>query len=268
MAMMLAKSTGTVGRRTRLAVLAAFSVVSALVIDLIAGPLIGAYSNEHFWPLFLCFALVSFAVSASATAIMGLGGRFGSLIVALLFIVIGGSSAGGAGVSLLPAFWQSVGTVLPPQNAVELFRNVIYFDGHAITTPIVVLALYALVGIGVVLYHAPAKRRATERRYPGLGIPCWRRRFQLRQADYCGSSDRNRRPADLSFRDQLHERGPQSRSERHADRSCRSVATGQCCGGGLLAFGKPVSGRSCRQGGDRQDRYLGRPWSRGRGRAS
>lgn len=152
MAMMLAKSTGTVGRRTRLAVLAAFSVVSALVIDLIAGPLIGAYSNEHFWPLFLCFALVSFAVSASATAIMGLGGRFGSLIVALLFIVIGGSSSGGAGVSLLPAFWQTIGTVLPPQNAVELFRNVIYFDGQSITTPIFVLALYALVGIAVVLY--------------------------------------------------------------------------------------------------------------------
>lgn len=152
MAMMLAKSTGTIGRRTRIAVLAAFSVVSALVIDLIAGPLIGAYANEHFWPLFACFALVSFAVSASATAIMGLGGRFGSLIVALLFIVIGGSSSGGAGVSLLPSFWQSVGTVLPPQNAVEMYRNVIYFDGHSITTPIVVLALYALVGIAVVLY--------------------------------------------------------------------------------------------------------------------
>ena len=130
----------------------AFFVLAALVIALLAGPLIGAYSNEHFWPLFACFALVAFAVSASATAIMGLGGRFGSLIVAMLFIVLGGSSSGGAGLSLLPSFWQSIGKVLPPQNAVEMYRNVIYFNGHGITTPIIVLALYALVGIAVVLY--------------------------------------------------------------------------------------------------------------------
>ncbi|MGA7396153.1 MAG: hypothetical protein WBW62_01775 [Solirubrobacterales bacterium] len=148
-AMMLAKSTGTVSRRARLAVLLAFSVASALVIDLIAGPLIGAYSNDHFWSLLPFFALVTFAVSASASAIMGLAGRFGTLLVALLFIVLGGASAGGAGVSLLPEFWQSIGPFLPPQNAVEIFRNVIYFDGHNNLASIIVLGLYAVGGVAL-----------------------------------------------------------------------------------------------------------------------
>ncbi len=61
--------------------------------------------------------------------------------------MLGGASAGGAGLALLPSFWQTIGKVLPPQNSVELFKNVIYFDGHNILTPILVLALYAVAGI-------------------------------------------------------------------------------------------------------------------------
>lgn len=162
-AMMLAKSTGTVTRRARFAVLLAFSAVSALAIDLIAGPLIGAYPNESFWPLLPCFALVTFAVSASASAIMGLSEKFGTLIVALLFIVLGGASAGGAGVALLPGFWQSIGMVLPPQNAVELFRNVIYFGGHNIFNSIIVLGLYALIGVAVLVVLERRKSRQQNR---------------------------------------------------------------------------------------------------------
>ena len=43
--------------------------------DLIAGPLIGAYSGSHFWPLLPCFALVTAAVVLAAAAIQGLAGK-------------------------------------------------------------------------------------------------------------------------------------------------------------------------------------------------
>ena len=80
--------------------------------------------------------------------------------MAVLFIVIGGAGAGGVGVSLLPSYWQTIGALFPPRHAVELFRNVRYFDGHNIVTPIAVLGAYALVGAAVIVLVE--RRRKTE----------------------------------------------------------------------------------------------------------
>lgn len=71
--------------------------------------------------------------------------------MAVLFVVIGGASAGGTGVSLLPSYWQTIGAVFPPRHAVELYRNVRYFDGHNIAPSIAVLCAYALVGAAVIV---------------------------------------------------------------------------------------------------------------------
>ena len=75
----------------------------------------------------------------AAAAIQGLAGALGTLLVAVLFIVVGGPPAGGPGTYLLPVYWRNIGRVLPPQNAVDLIRNVLYFGGNNITTPLVVL---------------------------------------------------------------------------------------------------------------------------------
>jgi hypothetical protein len=40
--------------------------------------------------------------------------------------------------------------VLPPRNGLYLIRNTLYFGGHDITLPIVVLGIYVLVGAVVV----------------------------------------------------------------------------------------------------------------------
>ncbi|WP_199828123.1 hypothetical protein [Streptomyces sp. XY332] len=74
---------------------------------LIAGPGIGAYANSQFWPLLPCFILIAASVALVAAAFQRLLGPLGRLVVATLFIVVGGSAAGG--VTLLPDYGQHLG---------------------------------------------------------------------------------------------------------------------------------------------------------------
>ncbi|MGQ4489740.1 hypothetical protein ACN6LM_000055 [Streptomyces sp. SAS_281] len=160
-AVLLQKTTTTAAAPWRVAMLVGYSAVGALATDLIAGPGIGAFSNDRFWPLLPCLFYVTVAVSLAAAALQRLVGALGTLLVVMLFIIVGGASSGGSGLSLLPDYWQHIGAVLPPQNAITLIRNVLYFDGNNITTPCIVLAVYTLVGGAVVslLGWRPARAR-------------------------------------------------------------------------------------------------------------
>jgi hypothetical protein len=145
----------------RIAVILGFSIIVALITGASAG-LTGAVPWSHVWTLLPCFALVTAAVALPGVAIQHLVGKMGTLLMAVLFIVIGGAAAGGIGVSLLPNYWQTIGTLFPPRHAVNLFRNVRYFDGHNIVTPIAVLGAYALIGIAVIVIVQ--RQRKTEQR--------------------------------------------------------------------------------------------------------
>ncbi|MFI1648515.1 hypothetical protein ACH4XT_16465 [Streptomyces avidinii] len=151
-AVLLLKATRTAAAPWHVAMLVGYSAVGALLTDLIAGPGIGAYSNSHFWPLLPCFILIAASVALAAAAFQRLLGPVGTLVVATLFIIVGGSAAGGVGVTLLPEYWQHLGAVFPPQHAITLVRNVIYFNGNNITAPLIVLGLYALGGGVIVGY--------------------------------------------------------------------------------------------------------------------
>ena len=160
---------GTAAAPWRAAILIGYALAGAVLTDLIAGLGIGAYSNSHFWPLLPCFWLITSAVVLAAAAIQGLAGKAGTLLVAVLFIVVGGPPAGGPGTYLLPAYWRNIGVALPPQNAVTLVRHVIYFGGNNITTPLVVLFVYVFAGIAVIAYLGrirPARAAARATRVP------------------------------------------------------------------------------------------------------
>ncbi len=157
-ASLLGGATRTSARR-RIAVLLGFSAVGAVLVDVIAGPLIGAVSGDLFWPLLACLFLTTAAVSLASAALQGVAGKVGTAIVVLLFIVVGGAGAGGAGVALLPGLWQDLGALLPPRSAVELFRNVMYFGGNGIVVPVAILTVYALAGT-VVLLGLQRRRQA------------------------------------------------------------------------------------------------------------
>jgi len=134
------------------AILIGYALVGALLTDLIAGLGTGAHSSSHFWPLLPCFWLITSAVALAAAAVQAVVGKWGTVLVALLFIAIGGPPACGLGTYLLPVYWRNIGVILPPQSAVTLVNHVLYFHGNDISTPLVVLFLYAAAGTAVIAW--------------------------------------------------------------------------------------------------------------------
>jgi hypothetical protein len=153
----------------RVAILLGFSAVIAVITAIVAGPVTGAVPGSHVWSLLPCFALVVAAVALAAVGLQAVLGKAGTLLVVVAFIMVGGASAGGGGVALLPTYWQHIGAVLPPRYAVELYRNVRYFDGNNILPAIAVLAAYALAGGALLLVME--RRRAAQNPAPAAQNP-------------------------------------------------------------------------------------------------
>ncbi|KHK96602.1 hypothetical protein LK09_14840 [Microbacterium mangrovi] len=149
-ASLLYSVTKSATARGRIGFVFSYAAIIALVTWLIAGPVLEAIPAGAV-ALVPAFFLVTAAVGLSAVALQVLVGPLGSLLTALLFVIIGGAGSGGAGVALLPTFWQTAGNLFPPRHAIELYRNVIYFGGHNVGLPILVLGLYAVASIVVIV---------------------------------------------------------------------------------------------------------------------
>jgi hypothetical protein len=146
------------GRRLALA-LGAVAVAGALMTDVIAGPVLGAIPDGHFFELWGLFALVMVAVAMAAAGLQRVFGAVGTLIVIVAFVIFGAPAAGGTlARPFLPGFWATIGPFLPPGAATTVIRNTIYFDGNGIMQPLLVLAAYLAAGTVVVL---GARRRST-----------------------------------------------------------------------------------------------------------
>ncbi|MFH8563578.1 DUF3533 domain-containing protein [Streptomyces sp. NPDC017988] len=135
----------------RLGTMALYSIVGGLGGAVIIGPILGALPGSvmGLWGL---GALVVFGVGAITLALQALTGIVG-IGLAVLIIVIGGNpSAGGAfPLPMLPAFWKAIGPWLPPGAGTWSARSIAYFEGNALTGPLLVLAAWALVGVVVTL---------------------------------------------------------------------------------------------------------------------
>ncbi|MEU8799734.1 hypothetical protein [Spirillospora sp. NPDC048819] len=137
--------------------LAAFAVYAAAIGA--AGTLIVEHGYGYLsgspWLLTGIGALCVFAVAAATAAAESLIGIFGTALAILAFVVLGNPSAGGPWpLEFLAPFWRAVGPWLPNWAGTEAVRNAVYFDGHDLTRPLIVLAVYAAVGIAAVLLLA------------------------------------------------------------------------------------------------------------------
>ncbi len=145
--------TGLSVQRWRTASLVGITLLAALLTDVIAGPVFGAYAGDKFWPLLPCLWLVTFSTALVGAALLAVLPAIIALVVLeVLFIVVGLCTAGTAGVALLPTYWQSIGAALPPRYGANLLQNVLYFSSNNITTPIVVLVVYGLIAAAVLGY--------------------------------------------------------------------------------------------------------------------
>ncbi|MFF5520284.1 DUF3533 domain-containing protein [Streptomyces coeruleorubidus] len=149
----------------RLAVMAPVAILGGLGGALIAGPVLDALpgSTAALWGL---GTLIIFAVGAATLALQGVFGTIGIGLVILLVVILGNPSAGGAlPPPLLPPFWKAIGPALPPGAGTWSTRSIAYFENNALTTPILVLVAWAVVGAAITV-AASAGRRA-----PAHGSP-------------------------------------------------------------------------------------------------
>ncbi|MFR9799445.1 DUF3533 domain-containing protein [Streptomyces sp. MS06] len=143
----------------RLGAMALVAVAGGLGGAVIVGPILGALpgSVAALWGL---GALVTFAVGAATLALQGVFGIVGIGLAILLVVIAGNPSAGGAfPLPMLPPFWRAIGPALPPGAGTWSARSIAYFEGNALTGPLLVLSAWAAGGTAVALLAAQLRRR-------------------------------------------------------------------------------------------------------------
>jgi hypothetical protein len=156
----LTGAAAAVRLRHRLYAMGGFAVVIGVVAATIAGPVYGSLTAP-FALLALSLTLLS-AATAFATKAMGVWlGPAGFGLAVLVLTTIGNAASGATlGYDVLPAWAQAVSAKLPPGAAVRAVTDFGYYDGSHAGMPLIVLAVWALAGFGLVLL----RQRVTARR--------------------------------------------------------------------------------------------------------
>ena len=143
----------------RLAAVVPYAVLSGLGGALVVGPVLGAMTG-HFVALWWLGALLVFAAAAMTMAFQVVFGVLGIGITVLVFVVLGNPSAGGAySAELLPPFWRTIGDWIPTGAGTAAVRRVVYFDSAGILGNVLVIALWAVVGVLVTLVASTLMHR-------------------------------------------------------------------------------------------------------------
>jgi hypothetical protein len=150
---------GQLGRRTsrslqrgvgHAGLLIVYAALSAGVA-LLAMSAFGIGKGADHGGLFLAYGLVSLAITASTAAAVALVGSAGALVGGLYFtlgLIISGSSIA---PEMLPRAGRVVGQLLPPGAGASFVRDRLYFPSASDTTEIIVLSLFAGVGLLIVV---------------------------------------------------------------------------------------------------------------------
>ena len=126
---------------------------------MIADPVIGALTGAP-WGLFGIGTLLAFAAAVTAAAAARWGGGLGYLVILLLFVAVGIPASGTTlGPNMITAWYADLGKALPAGSALPAVQNTVYFNGNAITIPLLVLSAWALAGaivlLMVAIFHPP-----------------------------------------------------------------------------------------------------------------
>ncbi|MGY4976780.1 ABC transporter permease [Streptomyces sp. 900105755] len=137
--------------RHRVLTLLVSCAVAALGVCLVGQGFLGALPHHHVatWAV-LTLDLLS--VSATAAGVIRLLGPAGLGLSAALMVFVGNAFSGATSApELLPKAADHVGQWLPPGAGAGLLRDTTYFDGHAGTGHLTVLALWTVCGLTAVM---------------------------------------------------------------------------------------------------------------------
>jgi hypothetical protein len=137
-----------------------FAVTASLALTVLVGPVLDRFPVPvaETWGI---LALHVLAVSAFASVMSVLIGRWAILPVWLFFVVLGNSSSGGAvAPPLLPPPFAFVSQWLPSGATVTALRDAIYFPGYQHARPILVLAAWAATLFAAMLFASHRRGRS------------------------------------------------------------------------------------------------------------
>jgi hypothetical protein len=125
----------------RVVILLGLALVASLAFTLIGGLFVGGFVLESWGVL----ALHIVAVTAFASLMGTLLGRWAIIPTWLFFVIFGNTSSGGAvAPPLLPQPFAFLSEWLPSGSTVTALREALYFQGHQHARPIVVLSIWAV----------------------------------------------------------------------------------------------------------------------------
>jgi hypothetical protein len=144
----------------RVVAIVALGVGAGLITALVTNVIVGAFP-DHFFQVWGVATLFVLAIALPIAAFQVIFGLAGTLIGAILFLVIGNPASGGSSApELLPGFWRTLSQILPPGAAVTSMRDVVYFNGHGSSHAIIVLAVYAILGAAAAMIAYKLRARA------------------------------------------------------------------------------------------------------------
>lgn len=138
------------GRRRAVAVL----LYSASAGVVLAGILQGMYGalQGNYWLNAAAMALAITAISGTITGLRAVLGRVGTALAAAFMILVANPlSAATVPVEFIAAPWGAAGQWMPPGAAATLLRDLSYFPNADAVLPWTVLAVWAIVGLGLTL---------------------------------------------------------------------------------------------------------------------
>ncbi|MGK2883297.1 MAG: hypothetical protein ACSLE8_00715 [Rhodococcus sp. (in: high G+C Gram-positive bacteria)] len=148
---------------SQLGVFAAYSVLSGALGAWLVTHVLGTFAG-HWFPLWLLGAGVVFATSVFTLGLRAAIGVAAVPIAIIIFVILGNPSAGGAfGPNVLPEFYAAVGRWITPGVGTEGVRSIVYFSGTGLGQPALALALYAVVGVALLLVFTARRTRSSDR---------------------------------------------------------------------------------------------------------
>ena len=159
----LLRLRGTRGVGVLLGVSALVGAVGAGITHSWLGVLTG-----NWWAEAGAIGLTALAVSATVAGLEALVGTAGIGIGGLIAVLLGNPTSGTTSApEMLPEPLGTLGQLLPPGAGGTLLRSVAYFDGRAADTPVLVLTVWAVLGLMAVTVGGLRRSRAGAADTPG-----------------------------------------------------------------------------------------------------
>ncbi len=141
-----------------LGVAALVGMVATALTDSWLGVLTGDW-----WTEAGAFGLTVLAIGATVAGLAALIGTAGIGLGSLVMVLVGNPFSGVTSApELLPRPVGAIGQWLPPGAGGSLLRSVAFFDGYAVSLPLLALTLWAVLGLAAVLVGARRRARTAE----------------------------------------------------------------------------------------------------------